>query len=128
LDEGTGEMVECLLIDKDAIERKRVSQLLGDLGLSFAESSAAIEGLKYCNDNFPAVVVMAASTEGMAPSDFIRQVRRTPRGKKTVVILYADTPDAAEIGQSILEGAADFIMQPFDRELLQFKLHQAGVI
>ncbi len=121
-------MVECLLIDKDATERKRVSLLLGDLGLSFAESSAAIDGLKYCNDNFPAVVVMAAATEGMAASDFIRLVRRTPRGKKTVVILYADTPDAAEIGQSILEGAADFIMQPFDRELLQFKLHQAGVI
>ena len=121
-------MVECLLIDKDATERKRVSQLLGDMGLSFAESSAAAEGLKYCNDNFPEVVVMAASNEGMAASDFIRQVRRTPRGKKTVVILYADSPDAGEIGQSILEGAADFIMQPFDRELLQFKLHQAGVI
>jgi two-component system, chemotaxis family, chemotaxis protein CheY len=128
LDKGIGVMVECLLIDKDPTERKRVSQLLGDLGLNFTESSAAIDGLKYCNDNFPELVVMAASTEGMAPSDFIRQVRRTPRGKKTVVILYADEPDADEIGQSILEGAADFIMQPFDRELLQFKLHQAGVI
>jgi two-component system, chemotaxis family, chemotaxis protein CheY len=121
-------MVECLLIDKDPTERKRVSQLLGDLGMNFTESSAAVDGLKYCNDNFPEVVVMAASTDGMAPSDFIRSVRRTPRGKKMVVILYADAPDADEIGQSILEGAADFIMQPFDRELLQFKLHQAGVI
>jgi PleD family two-component response regulator len=128
LGEGIGEMVECLLIDKDATERRRVSHLLDDLGLSFAESSAAVDGLKYCNDNFPAVVVMAASTDGMAPSDFIRQVRRTPRGKKTVVILYAEKPDADEIGLSILEGAADFIMQPFDRELLHFKLHQAGVI
>ena len=91
-------MVECLLIDKDATERKRVSLLLGDMGLSFTESSAAAEGLKYCNDNFPEVVVMAASTDGMAASDFIRQVRRSSRGKKTVVILYADTPDAGEIG------------------------------
>jgi len=45
-----------------------------------------------------------------------------------VVILYANEPDAEEIGQSILEGAADFIMQPFDLELLQFKLRQAGVL
>ena len=83
-------MVRCLLIDRDATERKRVSQLLGDLGLNFAESSAADEGLKYCNDNSPDVVVMAASPEGMTPSDFIRRMRKTARGKKTVVILYAD--------------------------------------
>jgi two-component system, chemotaxis family, chemotaxis protein CheY len=121
-------MVECLLIDRDANERKRVSQLLGDLGLKAAERSAAIEGLKYCNDNFTDVVVMATSAGGMAASDFIRQVRKSPRGKKTVVILYSARPNAEEISQSILEGAADFIMQPFDRELLQFKLHQAGVI
>jgi PleD family two-component response regulator len=121
-------VVRCLLIDRDATERKRVSQLLGDLGLNFAESSAADEGLKYCNDNSPDVVMMAASPEGMAPSDFIRRMRKTARGKKTVVILYADKPDAEEIGQSILEGAAEFMMQPFDLELLQFKLHQAGVL
>ncbi len=121
-------MVECLLIDKNPAERKRVSLLLDDLGIRFRESSAVAEGLKYCNDNFPEVVVMAAASEGMASSDFIRQVRRTSRGKKTVVILYADNPDTDEIGQSILEGASDFLMQPFDSELLRFKLHQAGVI
>ena len=55
-------------------------------------------------------------------------MRRTARGKNTVVILYANEPDAEEIGQSIMEGAADFIMQPFDLELLQFKLRQAGVL
>ena len=32
------------------------------------------------------------------------------------------------IGQSILQGAADVIMKPFDRELLQFKLKQAGIL
>ncbi len=47
---------------------------------------------------------MAASPEGMAPSDFIRRMRKTVKGKKTVVILYADKPDAEEIGQSILSG------------------------
>ena len=31
-------------------------------------------------------------------------------------------------GTSILQGASDVLMQPFDRDLLQFKLRQAGVI
>lgn len=121
-------MVECLLIDTNADERKRVSMLLGDIGLTFAETSATDDGLKYCNDNFPDVVMLSASSEGMAAGEFLRGVRRSAKGKKPVVILYADVPDSEVINQSILEGAADVIMQPFDRDLLQFKLHQAGVI
>jgi len=54
--------------------------------------------------------------------------RRTARGKAPVVFLYANTPDTDVIGQSILQGAADVLMQPIDRELLRFKLQQAGLI
>ena len=32
------------------------------------------------------------------------------------------------IGRSILQGAADVLMKPFDREILQFKLRQAGIL
>ena len=49
-------------------------------------------------------------------------------GRKPVVILYAEKPDMEMIGQSILQGAADVIIKPFDSEILHFKLKQAGVI
>lgn len=126
--EGIVDMAQCLLIDEDHAERQRLSRLLAGLGIDTAESSAAEEALAFCNDNAPDVVMMAAGAPGRMPKDFVKRIGRARRGKTPVVIVYADRPDTEMIGRSILEGAADVIMKPFDRDLLQFKLRQAGVI
>jgi two-component system, chemotaxis family, chemotaxis protein CheY len=49
-------------------------------------------------------------------------------GGRPVVILYADAPDFDTMGAAILEGASEFLLKPFDRELLTFKLRQSGVL
>lgn len=122
------DMTRCLLIDGDSAERRRLVQLLTGLGLETAFSAKADEALQYCNDNAPDLVMVAAGTPGVAPRELVRRLQRTAAGRPPVVFLYAETPDTDMIGQTILEGAADVLMMPFDRDLLQFKLRQAGVI
>lgn len=126
--EGIKDMTSCLLVDGDQAERQRVLRLLDGLGLDTAQSGATDDALKYCNDNSPDVVMMAAGLQNSPLSDFVARLRRGIRGRKPVVILYAEKPDMEMIAQSILQGAADVIMKPFDSEILQFKLRQAGVI
>ena len=121
-------MAQCLLIDEDRAERQHLSRLLAGLGIDTAETGAAEEAVAFCNDNSPDVVMMAAGIPGRMPKDFVKRMRRARHGKTPVVIVYADRPDTEMIGRSILEGAADVIMKPFDRDLLRFKLKQAGVI
>jgi two-component system chemotaxis response regulator CheY len=126
--EGIVDMAQCLLIDEDAAERQRLSRLLTGLGIDTAERAVAEEGFAFCNDKAPDMVMMAAGAPGRMPKDFVKRMRRAKGGKAPVVIVYADRPDTEMIDRSILEGAADVIMKPFDRDLLQFKLRQAGVI
>jgi two-component system, chemotaxis family, chemotaxis protein CheY len=125
---GVGEMVECLLIDRNAGERQRVMGLLAGMGMTLTERSAASDGLRYCNDNAPDLVLLAAERSEVTSGDFLRRMRKSAAGRKPVVILYGKSPAPDEISQSILEGAADFILQPFDRDLLHFKLKQAGIL
>jgi PleD family two-component response regulator len=120
-------MVQCLLINRDPGERARLAQLLSGLGLTLTERALAGEGVAVCNDNTPDVVLMQAEGQDMEAQDFVRRVRRSPRAKKPVVILFSGAADTEVIGQSILSGAADFIMLPLDRDLLAFKLRQAGI-
>jgi two-component system, chemotaxis family, chemotaxis protein CheY len=122
------EMAQCLLIDEDVAERQRLSRLLAALGIDTAETAVAEDALAFCSHNAPDVVMLAAGAPGRMPKDFVKRMRRAKGGKQPVVIVYADRPDTEMIGRSILEGAADVIMKPFDRDLLQFKLKQAGVI
>ena len=121
-------MTRCLLIDEDGTERRNLEGLLSALGIDTALSSGADEALRYCNDNSPEVVMLSADSAGLQPRDLVKRLRRPAKGRPPVVFLYADKPDTDMIGLSILEGAADVLMMPFDRELLQFKLQQAGII
>lgn len=122
------DMTRCLLIDRDNAECRRLGTLLAGLGVETACREKAEDALQYCNDNAPEVVMVAAGMADGAPRELVRRLQRSTKGRPPVVFLYAETPDTEMIGQSILEGAADVLMTPFDRELLQFKLRQAGVI
>jgi two-component system, chemotaxis family, chemotaxis protein CheY len=121
-------MVNCLLIDKDPEERQRLMQILSGFGLNCDELSCAEEGLRFCHERRPEVVVMEASAVSET-KDFLRLVQYRGRAsRRPIVILYANSPDMEAMGETIMEGAADFLMLPFDRDLLRFKLEQAGVL
>ena len=120
-------MTRCLLIDEDGGGRQYLEQMLSGLGLETSLTAGTDDALRFCNDNSPDIVMVSTRASGGAPKEFVKRLRLSGRGKPPVVFLYADTPDTEMFGQSILEGAADVLMMPFDRDLLHFKLRQAGI-
>ncbi len=120
-------MTRCLLIDDDGRGRQYLAQMLTGLGLEMTLTAGTDEAVRFCNDNAPDVVMLSARARGVVPRDLVKRLRMSGRGKPPVVFLYAETPDAEMFGQTILEGAADVLMMPLDRDLLLFKLKQAGL-
>ncbi len=121
-------MVRCLLIDENAEERGRLLPLLSELGLECEARAKAEEGIHFCHANKPDVIIMEASAH-RATKEFLRLVRYQGQGLKSpVVILYSDKPSLDDVGESILAGAADYLVRPFDGKLMRFKLEQAGVL
>jgi len=120
--------VSCLLIDGNAAERSRIGDLVRGFGMDCVERAGAAEGIRYCDEKQPEVVLMDA-TARLEVDEFLRGVRQQARGRKMpVVILYSEAPDMASMGQSIIEGAAEFMVKPFDGRLLSFKLEQTGLL
>ena len=120
-------MTKCLLIDAEGRGRY-LGEMLSGLGLDTSLTSGADEAVRFCNHNAPEAVMVAARANGGAPKDFVKRLRLSSRGKPPVVFLFAETPDTEMFGQTILEGAADVLMMPLDRDLLHFKLRQAGIV
>ena len=121
-------MVSCLLIDRNAGERHKLSGLMSELGFDCTEMHEATEAIRYCEMFRPDVVVMSAGSA----TDALDFLRLAPGGDRRdgrpVVIFYADKPDVETMGEAIREGAAEFLLKPFDRDLLKFKLRQSGVM
>ena len=120
-------MTMCLLIDEDGRGRQSLNEMLSGLGLETSLTSRAEDAVRFCNDNSPDLVLLSARASGGAPKEFVKRLRMGGRGKPPVVFLFAETPDTEMFGQTILEGAADVLMMPLDRDLLHFKLRQAGI-
>jgi two-component system chemotaxis response regulator CheY len=125
--EGSVDMTECLLVDADLKDRRELLDVLAGLGFDLTESESADSALRACRARTPDIIVMADRI-GMASADFVKRARRMGRGKKPAVLLYATSPDTHEIGRVILEGSAECLVTPFDRDLLEFKLKQIGAL
>jgi len=121
-------MVSCLLIDKNANERSRLAGFLSGFGFSCVERVGTKEAIRFCQESHPEVVLMEASALPET-KEFLRLMSyQNPRKRRPVVILYSDRPDLSAMGSSILQGASDFLVTPFDCDLLHFKLEQAGAL
>lgn len=121
-------MPQCLLVDADRAGRRELSDLFGGFGFDLSETADADTALQACRASPPDIVVMTGRAGGMRSADFVKRLRRAGRGRAPVVLLCAEGPDAEEIGSAILQGAAECLVRPFDRELLAFKLRQVGLI
>lgn len=126
--EGLVDMTKCLLIDEDGKGKRYLQHMLSGLGLDTSLSAGFDDALRFCNDNAPDLVMLSAETRGVTPKEMVKRLQLNAKGKPPVVFLYAERADTDMFSQTILEGAADVLMMPLDRDLLQFKLQQAGVI
>jgi two-component system, chemotaxis family, chemotaxis protein CheY len=120
-------MVRCLLIENDAHERQKLATMVQGFGC-MCEALGAEQAAALLMSRAPDFILMEARDDS-ASREVLRLVQyRSETGKGPVVILYAERPSLDDVGLSILSGAADFLVKPFDSELLQFKLEQAGLL
>lgn len=120
-------MVSCLLIEKDDAQRQQLTLMLETLGMDCTSVGRADDGLALIENLHPDVVVMEAN-EARSVRPFLRLVRHdSPAQRAPVLLFYSKRASMDVIGETILNGAAEFLMLPFDRDLLSFKLKQAGI-
>jgi DNA-binding NtrC family response regulator len=121
-------MVSCLLIDENAVERSRISALFAELHVAASETADVEQGIRVCHEQRPDVVMLSATALPKA-KEFLRLVRQQNRATgKPVIILYASAASMVTMGESILSGASEFMLAPFDVDTLRFKLTQFGLL
>lgn len=121
-------MVSCLVIERDDAQRQQLTSMLETLGMDCTSVARADDGLAVLQDLRPDVVVMEANEAGSI-RPFLRLARHDEHSRGGPVLLfYSKKASMDVIGETILNGAAEFLMLPFDRELLSFKLKQSGVL
>ena len=120
-------MKTCLVVDDSRVIRKVARRILEDLGFEVAEAADGVEAMAWCQAMMPDVVLLDWRMPSMDGLDFVRQLRRQPGGEAPKVLFCSVENEIAQIRQALDAGADEYVMKPFDGEIVASKLAYLGV-
>ena len=121
-------MKSCLVVDDSRVIRKVATRILECLRFSIDEAADGLEALTRCRKTMPDAVLLDWNMPVMTDIDFLRQLRRESGGEHPVVVFCTTENDIDHISEALRAGANEYIMKPFDSDILQSKFAEAGLI
>ena len=120
-------MKTCLVVDDSRVIRKVARRILEELGFDVAEAADGMEAMAWCRTEMPDAILLDWNMPLMDGLEFLRQLRQAPDGDQPVVVFCTVENDIEHIALALETGADEYIMKPFDGDILQVKLAEAGV-
>ncbi|MCW5723385.1 MAG: response regulator [Maricaulaceae bacterium] len=121
-------MKTCLVVDDSRVIRKVARRILENLEFACDEAADGAEALTKCRAGMPDAILLDWNMPVMNGLDFVRALRREDKGDKPVVVFCTTENDMTQITEALRAGADEYVMKPFDSEILHSKLQQAGLI
>jgi len=121
-------MKTCLVVDDSRVIRKVARRILEDLAFRVEEAGDGSEALSFCRSTMPDAILLDWNMPVMNGIDFLRHLRADPGGNRPVVVFCTTENDLSAIAQAIECGANEYIMKPFDSEIVQSKFAEVGLV
>jgi two-component system, chemotaxis family, chemotaxis protein CheY len=118
----------CLVVDDSRVIRKVACNILATFDIAAEEAETAEEALQCCRVSMPDMILFDSQLPGTHGLELLRSIRREPDGKRPVIVVCTTENDVDHITEALAAGANEYIMKPFDREILEAKLAQVGLI
>ena len=121
-------MKSCLIVDDSRVIRKVARQILEDLHFDTLEAVDGQEALNLCRSKMPDAILLDWNMPVLNGIDFLRLLRAENGGNSPVVIFCTTENDIKHITEAIQAGANEYIMKPFDREIIETKFVDVGLV
>jgi two-component system, chemotaxis family, chemotaxis protein CheY len=120
-------MKQVLVVDDSPVIRKIARRILEGMRLQTSEASDGKEALAACSFLMPDAILLDWSMPVLDGFGFLKQLRRMPGGDRPKVVFCTSEYDVAHIARAMHAGADEFMMKPFDREIVQAKFEEIGI-
>jgi two-component system chemotaxis response regulator CheY len=121
-------MKTCLVVDDSSVIRKVARRILEGLDFQIAEAENGEEAIESCRKEIPDAILLDWNMPKMDGYDFLRALRRLPGGDKPKVVFCTTENDVAHIARALHAGANEYIMKPFDKDIVEAKFQEVGLI
>jgi two-component system chemotaxis response regulator CheY len=117
-----------LVVDDSAAIRRAIRRILESLGFTVEEAADGNQALTYCTEWGNAdVILLDIDMPVMDGLSFLRELRANAAVRQPPVIICSTHNSLAKIQEALALGADEYIMKPFDNDIISSKLEQVGV-
>ena len=120
--------MHCLVVDDSSVIRKVARCILEEMSFEISEAENGQEALDRCRKSMPDAVLLDWNMPVMDGLDFLEALRNEAGGDRPKVIFCTTENDADHILRAINAGANEYIMKPFDRDIIEAKFQEVGLI
>ena len=121
-------MRTCLVVDDSSVIRKVARRILEGLDFQIIEAEDGEKALEHCKRQLPDAVLLDWNMPVMDGYEFLGNLRRMPGGDVPKVVFCTTENDVAHIARALHAGANEYIMKPFDKEIVTAKFQEVGLL
>lgn len=124
----TAEHGTCLVVDDSRVVRKAARRILERLGFAVDEAEDGHAALLHCRASLPRAVLLDWNMPVMTGMEFLVAARREFGPDEPVVVLCTTESALDRIVEALEAGAQEYVMKPFDEEILADKFAEVGLL
>ncbi len=121
-------MKSCLIVDDSKVIRMVARKILQELDFETQEAADGQQAYDLCKQSMPDAILLDWNMPVMDGIEFTRELRKLPGGDSPIIVFCTTKNDIAHIQIAIEAGANEYIMKPFDSEIVQAKFTQVGLL
>ena len=121
-------MSSILIVDDSRTVRSLVRKMITGMGFELFEAEDGAKALDHCARSMPTGIITDWNMPVMNGLEFVERLRRLPGGHDPIIVFCTTENSPENISRAIDAGANEFIMKPFDREILLSRLCQVGLV
>lgn len=121
-------MPHCLIVDDSSVIRKVARRICEGFEFTVSEAEDGAKGLEECRRSMPDLILLDWSMPVMDGFAFLRALRAEEGGKHPKVVFCVTENNVATIARALRAGADDHLLKPFDKESIEAKLQDVGLI
>ena len=121
-------MKTCLVVDDSRVVRKVARKILEELSFDCDEVENGQLAMEWCRNRMPDVVLLDWSMPVMTGIEFLRELRQMNGGAAPKVVMCTTENDVGHIKEALGAGANEYIMKPFDSDIIESKFTLVGLL
>ena len=121
-------MRTCLVVDDSTVIRKIARRILEEMDFEITEAEDGEKALEVCKRGLPDAVLLDWNMPVMDGFEFLGNLRRLPGGDQPKVVFCTTENGIDYIARALDAGANEYIMKPFDKDIVAAKFQEVGLI